>query len=99
MVPKTTLGKWSVGLIIIFFVSLARFYLFVVSGQRGGDTFFSNPTLSTPIIIAGATGVLAFLTGISSIIKQKERSILVFIATAIGLFVLLFVLGEILFPH
>jgi cytochrome bd-type quinol oxidase subunit 2 len=97
--PKTTLGKWSTVLIIVFLISMVKFYLLIYSGQRGGETFFSNPTLSVPILIAGGAGITAFFTGIISILKQKERSVIVFITTAIGFVVLFFALGEILFPH
>lgn len=98
-IPTTNLGKWSGRFIVVFFVLLAVFYLFVASGQRGGETFFSNPLLATTILAAGAAGAAAFFTGIVSILIRKERAILVFVATAIGLFVLFFALGEILFPH
>ena len=97
--PKTSLGKWSFGLIIVFFLLFVIFQLLVASGQRGGATFFSNPVLTIPILLAGISGVFAFFTGIISIVRSKERSVLVFLATAIGLFVMLFWLGEILFPH
>ena len=96
LVPKTNLGKWSVGLIIAFFAFLGLFQILLVSGQRGGDTFFSNPLLILPLLIAGICGVAAFFTGIIGIAKRGERSVLVFLATLIGLFVLLFMLGEIL---
>jgi hypothetical protein len=99
LVPKTTLGKWSVALIVPFVVLLISFQLLVASGQRGGDTFFSNLTLTIPILLAGISGVLAFLTGIISIIRSRERSVPVFLATTIGFFVLTFCLAEVLFPH
>ena len=97
--PKTRLGKWSVGLIIAFFVFFMLFQILITSGQRGGATFFSNPLLAVPILIAGICGVSALFAGIIGIIKRRERSVLVFLATVIGFFVLFFVLGEILFPH
>lgn len=97
--PKTLLGKWSVKLIIIFLLFLAIFYLIIATGQRGDDTFFSNLWLATPILIAGASGILAFITGLIGVIKNRERSVLVFISTALGLFVLWFVAAELLFPH
>jgi len=97
--PKTKAGKWSVGLIIVFFVLFGVFQLLVASGQRGGATFFYNLVLTIPIFLAGISGIFAFIIGLISIIKSKERSVLVFIATAIGLFVLIFVLGEFLVPH
>jgi hypothetical protein len=98
-VPKTVLGKWSVGLIVAFFLFLASFFILVASGQRGGETFFSNLALTIPMLFAGSCGVAAFITGIIGIIKSKERSALVYVATAIGFFVLFFWLGEIISPH
>lgn len=97
--PKTRLGKWSVRLIVIFFLSLATLQLLVTSGQRGGATFFSNPVLALTGLGAGISGVLAFFTGIIGVIKSKERSPLVFLATTMGLVILIFMLGEILSPH
>lgn len=97
--PKSTMGKWSTGLIIAFLLFLAVFLILVASGQRGGDTFFSNLALTIPMLLAGVSGVSALVTGIIGIVKSRERSVLVFLATAIGLFVLVFSLGEILFPH
>jgi flagellar biosynthesis protein FliQ len=98
-VPKTRLGRWSIWFIIAFILLLISFQLLVVSGQRGGDTFFSNLALSVPMLVAAISGILAFFTGIISIIKNKERAVLVFVATIIGLFILVFVLGEFLVPH
>ncbi|MCJ7510668.1 MAG: hypothetical protein MUP14_07275 [Dehalococcoidia bacterium] len=97
--PKTLLGKWSVGLIILFFSLFATLNFLAASGQEGGDTFSDNLTLAIPALGAGAAGVLAFFTGIIGIIRSKERSVLVFVASAIGLLILLFMLGEILSPH
>ncbi|MFC1964762.1 hypothetical protein ACFLWG_02000 [Chloroflexota bacterium] len=98
-IPKTHLGKWSIWFIIAFIVLFMSFQLLVASGQRGGATFFSNLALSVPMLIAGISGISAFFTGIIGIIKSKERSVLVFLATIIGFLILFFVLGEILVPH
>jgi len=97
--PKTTLGKWSVALIIVFIVLLGVFQLLVASGQRGGETFFSNLILTIPMLIAGVSGISAFVTGLIGIIKSRERSVIVYLSALIGLFVLLFWIGEIVFPH
>jgi len=93
------MGRWSIGLTISLFLFFVLFQLLVASGQRGGETFFSNLVLTIPILLAGISGVSAFLTGIISIIKNKERSVFVFMTTTIGFFVLAFWLGEVLFPH
>jgi len=99
-IPKTLLGKWSVGLIVAFFLLLATGMTVVsVFRQEGGETFFDNFWISIPMLSAGAAAIAAFFTGALSIWKSKERAILVFIATLIGLIVLWFVVGEIVMPH
>ena len=97
--PESRLGKWSVGLIIVFLLLFATLQLLVASGQQGGATFFSNLVLAIPGSLGGISGVFAFFTGIVAIIKSKERSVPVFLAAAMGLFILIFLLGEILSPH
>ena len=97
--PTTTLGKRSAWLIFTFAVSLASFGILVASGQRGGDTFFSNPILTIPVLIAATAGISAFITGLISIVRSRERSVSVYVAVAFGLITLVFVLGEIIFPH
>jgi hypothetical protein len=46
-----------------------------------------------------ASGIAALIIGLIATIKNKERSILVFLAMLLGLFGLIFVLGELLFLH
>jgi len=53
LMPKTTLGKWSVALIVAFIILLVSLQLLVASGQRGSETFFSALILTVPILIAG----------------------------------------------
>jgi len=98
-IPRTRLGKWSIWLIIAFIALFTIFQILVAAGQRGGATIFSNLLLSVPMLIAAIAGISSFFTGIIGIIIKKERSVLVFIATILGFFILFFVLGEFLFPH
>jgi hypothetical protein len=72
---------------------------FIASGQRGGDTFFSRPALAFPMLFAGISAVCAFFTGITCIIRNRERAIFVYISTVIGFIILLWGLAEIIFPH
>ncbi len=99
LAPRSHLGKWSAGLIICFFVFLGIFFIFAGLGEKGGGAFFHNLKLAIPILLAGISGVGSFFAGLIGIIKDKEYSIFVFLATLTGLFVLLCILGEILFPH
>ena len=97
--PQTRFGKRSVWLLVALAVFMGVFRINVLLGQRGGDTFFSNPSLAIPILLAGISGIAAFITGLISIIKEKERSISVFLAVAVGLIVLIVVLANIISPH
>jgi predicted Abi (CAAX) family protease len=99
VLPKTSLGKWSVGFVVAFILFFALLLIFVASGQRGDDKFFSNLLLAVPVLLAGTCGVAAFVTGLIGVIKSKERSILVFLAILIGFDILVFCFGEFLVPH
>ena len=99
LLPKTSLGKLSIGLIIAFFLLLILTMFIVSTGQTGGETIFDNLFISIPMISAAISAIASFFIGIISIIKKKERSIIVYISILIGLLVLWFVIGEILVPH
>ncbi len=99
LMPISSLGKWSFWLFIALLLFFVVFQILDLSGQSGGETFLDNLFISVPMFIASASGILAFFTGIIAIIKKKERSIFVYISTLVGLFVLWFIIGEILLPH
>lgn len=99
ILPKTHLGKWSTGLFAVCIVFFVIFQILVASGQRGGETFLDNIPLSLNGLVFVISGISAFFTGIISIVKGKERSALAFISTIIGLLILIFVIGEFIFPH
>ena len=97
--PQTKLGKRSVWLLVALAVCMGVFRINVFLGYRGGDTFFSNPPLAVPILLAGISGIAAFITGLISIIRVKERAISVYLAVVIGLIVLIVALVQIVSPH
>ena len=97
--PKTILGKWSVGLIGSFIIWMAALFILISSGQRGGEGFFDNLYLTIPGLLSGLSGIAAFIIGLIAIIKQRERAILVFISSFIGFLIFLFILAEVAFPH
>ncbi len=66
------------------------------TGQEGGETFFSNLYLAIPGLLAIVSGIAAFITGTISMIFMNERAILVYVATAIGLALILFILSDFL---
>ncbi len=87
--PKTSLGRWSVGLgaacilvCVLTALLTALAGLELPSGSVGLITFFAAVEIS---------GIGSLVTGLISIIKSKERSILAFLAVVgIGLFTLIF---------
>ena len=99
ILPKTRPGKWSVLLLIGFIVFFGLFFILVATGQRGGETFFSNLFLTVPVLIAAVSGIAAFFAGITGIIKDRERGVIVYMSTLIGFLILLYCLAELIFPH
>lgn len=97
--PQTELGKRSAWLLVALAVFMGVFRINVLLGHRGGDTFFSNPSLAIPILLAGISGIAAFITGLISIVRKKERSIAVYLAVAVGLIVLIVALAQIISSH
>ena len=97
--PRTYLGKWTIELILSFFIFLSTFFIFVTLGEKGGASFFSNLKLTIPILLAAISGIAAFFIGLFDIIAKRDYSISVFLSTLLGLFVLIYTLGEACFPH
>jgi hypothetical protein len=101
--PNSKVGKWSVGLGIAFVALMALSLLVAVA--IGGDVAVvaASPLLSilnvTLNLALNLAGLLSFLVGIFTIIKYKEWSVCKYLAVLYGLALLMFVLGEFLFPH
>jgi len=93
ILPKTSVGRWSVSLAAVF---ILLSILLPVLTRLGGV----SPLVGLILGVAfGISGIGALVTGLISIIGNKERSILVFVAVIAGLFALIFFLGEFLYPH
>ena len=84
ILPKSVLGWWSIGLVVasIVFMELSEAILY-----SGPD--YNMALAYTLTIVLTGTAVAAFVTGLISIIKGKDRSILVFVAMAISLYSLI----------
>ena len=89
--PKTRLGRWAGGLLIVFLVFLVALIL----GMKLGGL-----TPGTPLIIVLGTcmmfaGIATFVTAVISQLKFKDHSIVVMAATVIGSIAFLFIIVEI----
>jgi hypothetical protein len=87
ILPKTPLGKWSTGLAAacILFFALRLVLIPVEPSDPGFNPVLDFASIIVVAVIAGA----AFVTGLISMIKSKERSFFVFVSTAIGLWFLI----------
>ncbi len=103
--PKSHLGRLSVVLIvlvpILFFIgmSFVGFYGSVAAGKTIPQDIIARPGIALPMLAGFISGIAAFLCGIVGITRKKDRSVLIFISTVMGFFVLLWTIAEILFPH
>ncbi|MDD5647441.1 MAG: hypothetical protein PHY03_00740 [Dehalococcoidia bacterium] len=95
ILPKSSLGRWSVGLAAAFVLLSILFA--VLTGLGGEPGPFA--LIFVVNIAIGIFFIAALITGIISIVKSKERSILVFLAVLIGFGALIFYLGEFLCTH
>jgi len=106
LIPKTKLGKWSIWLIIampvLFFIGTSftsSLYKSVPSGNTILEDITRRPALALTMLMGMIVGISAFFVGLTTIIKQKERALLVYVATSTGMLLILFLIGEVLFPH
>lgn len=82
---KTTVGKWA-GILTLLFVGLIAVKLM---GLR--------LPLPTPFI--AGLGLIGFVMGLISIIKDKDRSIMTVLSIPVGLLIIFWTVAEIIFPH
>lgn len=106
LMPRTTLGKWTVGLIAampILFVIGASFSSSLYESVPAGRTILADvaarPLLALTMLAGMVAGISAFIVGLLVIVKKKENALLVYVSTMIGGLLTLFLAGELAFPH
>lgn len=104
--PRSTLGKWSIVLIptmVVLFILGTSFtntlYESVSAGTTILEDIIARPALALSMLSGMGAGIAAFFTGLLAITLRKEDALLVYISTTIGALVILFLAGEIFFPH
>lgn len=104
--PVTILGKWSLGLIILMpllFILGTSFTNSIYETVPAGGTILADialrPALALTMLAGMASGILAFITGLLAITRNKEKALFVFISSLVGALLVLFLAGEVLFPH
>ena len=106
ILPITMLGKWSVGLIVamlILFIIGSSLTSSLYESVSSGDTILADiaarPALALSMLAGMAAGISAFITGLLAIIRKRDNALLVYVSSLIGAILILFLAGEILFPH
>ncbi len=95
-VPQTNFGKWTLWSMMAQILSFAIFFLFVLFGEKGGATFFSNLKLSIPFLIAFFMAIVTAFLGVVAISKKKERSASVVFSVVVSTLVSMWILAELL---
>ena len=92
--PRTRLGKWSVGLNTFFLIAIAASCVLVLILKILN---FNDHWWDVTVAITFPSSIIALITGILAIGKGKERSVLVTISIFIGVCTVLFILLHSLF--
>lgn len=103
--PKTLIGKWSVWLaaamLLLIFLSpilTSTWYKGVVGGNTVFEDIALRPGLAIPMLVGVLSGLTALVTGLVALIKYQERAALVYVSTALGALLLLFMIGDAFSP-
>jgi hypothetical protein len=95
--PQTTLGWWAAWLGIAFAVLfLINSFVFMPSSSDAAWRHLILPFYGIFMLLCG---LAAGIVGLVAVIRQHERSWLVWLTLLPGLLVLFLLLGEFLFPH
>lgn len=103
--PKTKLGMYAVVFIIVTIVLVAIIIVAAmnINTTRSDTGFFGNMPLAVMTLGAFSCAVISMVTGLIVVIKNKERSAIVYLCILIGAFIIYFgiaqVVGEITGSH
>jgi len=92
--PKTKLGKWSVGLNAFFLVAVATscVLVLVLKILNFGDHWWD-----VTVGVSFTASIIALIIGILAVKKYEERSVLVYLSIFVGVCTVLFILLHSLF--
>jgi hypothetical protein len=104
--PITRLGWWAFGLFaafVVLFFLVNPLLMYVTNFTALLPTMEEAPWLQTILILFGffmiLCGFAAAVVGLVALIKNRERSWMVWLAVLPGAFLIFFLLGEFLVPH
>lgn len=86
---KTTVGKWAASLTLLFIVLMSLKLMALGISIR----------LPLPSPFIAGLGVIGFIMGIISMIKNKDRALLTLLSIPVGLLIIFWIIAEIAYPH
>jgi hypothetical protein len=99
LMPHSRIGRWSLVFLGVFVAGLAGLLVATAAGQSGGDSFTDNWWLAAPALLAVIGAGAALATALVTIVAHVDRSVTVVVSASVGLFVLLFLMGEVVVPR
>lgn len=93
--PKSCLGTTSAALNIFSVSTFIIFYIFAELLK----VITSDILVTIFGVAAVIASITAFFTGVTAVVKNKERSVLVFLSIIIGFVVIAFIIGDIFLEH
>ena len=93
-IPTSALGKWAVGLSVFFLgaVGVSCVLVLVLKVLNFNDHWWD-----ATVAVSFPASIIALITVIIAVIKNKERSVLVYVSIFIGVCTVLFLLLHSLF--
>lgn len=97
LTPQSYPGKWSVYLVFALMISFLVFRLLaeIPLIHQPAESFFNHVGLTLQALFIIGAGIGAFCSGITAIIKDGEKSLLVLVSTLIGLVILIYSIEEV----
>lgn len=103
LLPKTKFGKYSIVLTVIFFALVVSINIIATlqglpnnSNGTFVESFFDHIFLAIMTIGAFTATIISLIIGIITIIKNRERSVLVFICILIDILAVYFAIAAII---
>lgn len=96
--PQSYPGKWSVYLVLALMISFLVFRLLaeIPLIHQPAESFFNHIGLTLQALFIIGAGIGAFCSGITAMIKDGEKSLLVLVSTIIGFIILIYSIEELL---
>ena len=105
IIPQSPVGKFAVAMIImmpVLFVlggMMASMYDDVEAGATILDDIAARPGVAIPMILGFVSGIEALIASIFAIVRKKDHAFLVYVTLAIGVMLVAFLVGEVVFPR